>query len=70
MDGFTTVRDMGGPTFGLQRNIDAGVVLGPRLYPSGSFISQTSGHGDFHHWCHHWCQTWLSLLTYLLPFSN
>jgi len=47
MDGFTTVRDMGGPTFGLQRNIDAGIVLGPRLYPSGSFISQTSGHGDF-----------------------
>ena len=47
MDGFTSVRDMGGPTFGLQRNIDAGIVLGPRLYPSGSFISQTSGHGDF-----------------------
>ena len=47
VDGFTSVRDMGGPTFGLQRNIDAGVVVGPRLYPSGAFISQTSGHGDF-----------------------
>ena len=47
MDGFTSVRDMGGPTFGLQRNIDAGIVPGPRLYPSGAFISQTSGHGDF-----------------------
>ncbi|MEC4679260.1 MAG: amidohydrolase family protein [Nitrospirota bacterium] len=47
MDGFTAVRDMGGPAFGLQRNIDAGIVLGPRLYPSGPFISQTSGHGDF-----------------------
>jgi imidazolonepropionase-like amidohydrolase len=47
MDGFTTVRDMGGPTFGLQRNIDAGILVGPRLYPSGAFISQTSGHGDF-----------------------
>jgi len=47
MDGFTSVRDMGGPTFGLQRNIDADIVLGPRLYPSGAFISQTSGHGDF-----------------------
>ncbi len=47
MDGFTSVRDMGGPTFGLQRNIDSGIVLGPRLYPSGAFISQTSGHGDF-----------------------
>jgi imidazolonepropionase-like amidohydrolase len=47
MDGFTAVRDMGGPTFGLQRNIDAGFVVGPRIYPSGAFISQTSGHGDF-----------------------
>jgi imidazolonepropionase-like amidohydrolase len=47
MDGFTTVRDMGGPTFGLARNIDKGLIIGSRLYPSGSFISQTSGHGDF-----------------------
>jgi imidazolonepropionase-like amidohydrolase len=47
MDGFTSVRDMGGPAFGLQRNIDAGLVIGPRIYPSGAFISQTSGHGDF-----------------------
>ena len=47
MDGFTTVRDMGGPTFGLARNIDKGLIIGSRLYPSGPFISQTSGHGDF-----------------------
>jgi imidazolonepropionase-like amidohydrolase len=47
MDGFTAVRDMGGPTFGLQRAIDDGRILGPRVYPSGGFISQTSGHGDF-----------------------
>jgi imidazolonepropionase-like amidohydrolase len=47
MDGFTAVRDMGGPAFGLQRNIDSGVLIGPRVYPSGAFISQTSGHGDF-----------------------
>jgi imidazolonepropionase-like amidohydrolase len=47
MDGFTTVRDMGGPAFGLARAIDQGRVVGSRLYPSGSFISQTSGHGDF-----------------------
>jgi imidazolonepropionase-like amidohydrolase len=45
--GFTSVRDAGGPTFGLKRAIDEGVVLGPRIYPSGAFISQTSGHGDF-----------------------
>jgi imidazolonepropionase-like amidohydrolase len=47
MDGFTTVRDVGGPAFGLKRSIDAGLVQGPRIYPSGAFISQTSGHGDF-----------------------
>ena len=47
MDGFTSARDMGGPAFGLQRNIDSGIVVGPRIYPSGAFISQTSGHGDF-----------------------
>jgi imidazolonepropionase-like amidohydrolase len=47
MDGFTTVRDMGGPTFGLARAINDGRVVGSRLYPSGGFISQTSGHGDF-----------------------
>lgn len=47
LDGFTAVRDMGGPAFGLRRAIDSGMVHGPRLYPSGAFISQTSGHGDF-----------------------
>ena len=47
LDGFTAARDMGGPTFGLKRAIDAGLIPGPRIYPSGAFISQTSGHGDF-----------------------
>ena len=47
MRGFTTVRDMGGPVFGLKRAIDEGVMTGPRIYPSGAMISQTSGHGDF-----------------------
>lgn len=47
MRGFTTVRDVGGPVFGLKRAIDAGIVTGPRIYPSGAMISITSGHGDF-----------------------
>jgi len=47
MDGYTTVRDAGGPVFGLKRAIDAGEVPGPRIFPSGAMISQTSGHGDF-----------------------
>lgn len=45
--GFTTVRDLGGPTHGLKRAIDEGVIPGPRIYPSGAFISQSGGHGDF-----------------------
>jgi imidazolonepropionase-like amidohydrolase len=47
MRGFTTVRDMGGPAFGLKQAIDAGVVDGPRIYPSGAIITVTGGHGDF-----------------------
>lgn len=46
MLGFTTVRDLGGPVFGLKQAIDEGIIPGPRIFPSGAFISQTSGHGD------------------------
>lgn len=45
--GFTAVRDAGGPVFGLKRRIDGGDLVGPRVWPSGAVISQTSGHGDF-----------------------
>ena len=45
--GFTTVRDAGGPSFGVKRAIDEGAIAGPRIYPSGAMISQTSGHADF-----------------------
>jgi imidazolonepropionase-like amidohydrolase len=45
--GFTTVRDIGGPTVGLHRAIEEGHVVGPRLFSSGPYITQTSGHGDF-----------------------
>jgi imidazolonepropionase-like amidohydrolase len=47
MRGFTTVRDMGGPAFGLKHAIDEGTIAGPRIYPSGAIITITSGHGDF-----------------------
>jgi len=47
MRGFTTVRDVGGPVFGLKHAIDDGTVVGPRIYPSGAVITVTSGHGDF-----------------------
>lgn len=47
MRGFTSVRDVGGPIFPLKTAIDKQQIQGPRIWPSGAFISQTAGHGDF-----------------------
>jgi imidazolonepropionase-like amidohydrolase len=47
MRGFTAAREVGGNTFGLKRAIDEGHLAGPRVWPSGATLSQTSGHGDF-----------------------
>jgi len=44
--GFTSVRDVGGPSFQLKQMIDEAKIQGPRIWPSGAMISQTSGHGD------------------------
>jgi imidazolonepropionase-like amidohydrolase len=46
-EGFTTVRDMGGANAGLNRGITAGLIVGPRIYPSGAFIGGRGGHSDF-----------------------
>jgi imidazolonepropionase-like amidohydrolase len=45
-EGFTTVRDAGGldPAYALA--VEQGQIAGPRILPSGSFLSQTGGHGD------------------------
>ncbi len=45
--GFTAVRDVGGPIWGVKAGIDAGRYVGPRVWPSGPTVSQTAGHGDF-----------------------
>lgn len=45
--GFTAVRDVGGPVWGVKAGIDQGRYPGPRVWPSGATISQTAGHGDF-----------------------
>ncbi|MTH36295.1 amidohydrolase family protein [Paracoccus limosus] len=47
MRGFTSVRDLAGPSFGLKRAIDSGITAGPRIWPCGAMISQTGGHGDY-----------------------
>ncbi|MFC1796147.1 amidohydrolase family protein [Pseudomonadota bacterium] len=45
--GFTPVRDVGGNVFALAKLTDEGIYDGPRIFPSGPAISQTSGHTDF-----------------------
>ncbi|MDN2482874.1 metal-dependent hydrolase family protein [Vibrio agarivorans] len=52
MNGFTAVRDLAGNTFSLRDAIDSGYIKGPRIFPSGPMISQTSGHAD-HRWQSH-----------------
>lgn len=47
MRGFTTVRDVGGNVFPLVRATREGRIIGPRIYPSGPYVGQTGGHGDF-----------------------
>jgi imidazolonepropionase-like amidohydrolase len=45
--GHTTAREVAGADGGLAQAIAAGLIPGPRLYPSGPLISQTGGHGEF-----------------------
>lgn len=44
--GYTTTREVSGVDGGLVQTIDAGLVNGPRVYPSGPILCQTGGHGD------------------------
>ena len=46
MRGFTTIRDLGGPSFPLKQAIDEGLVPGPRIFPCGAMITTSGGHGD------------------------
>ena len=47
LSGFTTIRDAGGTHPDIARIIESGAIEGPRVFPSGAVITQTSGHGDF-----------------------
>lgn len=47
LNGFTSIRDMAGPMFMLKTSIDQDKSIGPRIYPSGTMVSQTSGHCDY-----------------------
>jgi imidazolonepropionase-like amidohydrolase len=45
-EGFTTVRDAGGLEPAWASAVEAGLIRGPRILPSGAVLSQTGGHGD------------------------
>ena len=46
--GITSVREVGGLGVYLVRAVAEGLVPGPHLYPAGSILSTTGGHGDLH----------------------
>ena len=46
--GYTSVRELTGYGVQLQKAIDDGLVVGPRIYSSVSSLSQTAGHCDMH----------------------
>lgn len=44
--GFTTARDAGCNILGIAKAVNKDIIPGPRLFPSGGFLSQTGGHAD------------------------
>jgi imidazolonepropionase-like amidohydrolase len=53
--GFTSAREAGGGLgLALAQLVDEGTLPGPKIYPSGPFLSCTGGHGDYHQLPAHW----------------
>jgi imidazolonepropionase-like amidohydrolase len=48
MAGFTTVRDCGGSgvNIALRNAVNAGTIVGPRIFTAGKGVASTGGHGD------------------------
>jgi imidazolonepropionase-like amidohydrolase len=44
--GFTTARDAGCNILSIAKSVNKGMFPGPRIFPSGGFLSQTGGHAD------------------------
>ena len=44
--GYTTARDAGCNVLGVAKLVNQGGIPGPRIFPSGGFLSQTGGHAD------------------------
>ncbi len=46
--GFTSVREVGGFGVHLNKAVQEGAIIGPRIYGAGDILSITGGHGDVH----------------------
>jgi imidazolonepropionase-like amidohydrolase len=44
--GFTTARDAGCNVLSIAKSVNNGMFPGPRIFPSGAWLSQTGGHAD------------------------
>jgi imidazolonepropionase-like amidohydrolase len=44
--GFTTARDVGCNVLGIAKAVNNELLVGPRIFPAGGFLSQTGGHAD------------------------
>jgi imidazolonepropionase-like amidohydrolase len=54
-NGFTSIRDCGGPTgLGLRAAVEEGEIPGPRIKTAWKSFSQTAGHADSHYLPHEW----------------
>jgi imidazolonepropionase-like amidohydrolase len=52
--GVTSVREVGGLGIHLVKGIEEGTVEGPAVYPAGTTLSTTGGHGDLHNYPATW----------------
>ena len=47
LQGFTTIRDIGGNSLSIKRAVNAGLLPGPRIYSSGGALGPTGSHTDW-----------------------
>lgn len=47
LQGFTTIRDIGGNSLSIKRAVNSGLLPGPRMYSSGGALGPTGSHTDW-----------------------
>jgi imidazolonepropionase-like amidohydrolase len=63
-EGFTTVRELSGLDGGASQAAELGLIVAPRILPSGPMMGQSCGHGDWRPEFGHgpWTERWPGLL--------